>query len=157
LFGTENGDRLPGEPTVDGRSLREPYDVANEDRAQSGRPQADEREERERVEGPTHMVEQVIAATVDHPGLEDRVIEARSADDLLRGPFGFMVGRPAFRTSAQEAEVHNLGHTRRARRVDDGTSATDVHTLVRLRSDLPVDPGKVGDGVAASPVSGRPR
>src|SRR5205809_3401398 len=134
---------------VDGRSLCEPHEVANEDRAQSGRPKADEREERERVQGPTHVIEQVIASTVDHPGLEDRVIEARRADDLLRGPFGFVVGRAAFWTSAQEAEVHNLGHARRARRVDDGTGATDVHTLVRLRSDLPVDPGKMRDRVAA--------
>src|SRR5207244_6039571 len=126
LLRTENGDRPPGEPMVDGRSLCEPHDVANEDRAQSGRPKADEREERERVEGPTHVIEQVIASTVDHPGLEDRVIEARRADDLLRGPFGYVVGRPAIRTSAQEAQVDHLADACRARRLDDGTGATDV-------------------------------
>src|SRR5205809_7728685 len=109
---------------VDGRSLCEPHEVANEDRAQSGRPKADEREERERVEGPTHVIEQVIASTVDHPGLEDRVTDARCADDLLRGPLGFVVGSAAFRTSAQEAEVHNLAHPRRTRRLDDGTGST---------------------------------
>ena len=94
------------------------------------------------------MIQQVIASAVDHAGFEDRVIEAGPAHGLLGRPFGFVVGRPASRASPQEAQVHDLAHTRRACRTHDRRGATDVHPFVRLRSELAVYPREVRDRFA---------
>src|SRR5213078_2027536 len=72
LLRAEDGDRLAREPAVDDGRSGDPNDVADEDRPESRRPQADEREERERVQGAAHMIEKMVASPVDHAGLEDR-------------------------------------------------------------------------------------
>ena len=67
LLWSEYRDRPPRKPRIDEGGLSDPYHVANEDRSESRRAQADEREERKRVEGPAHVIEQMIASAVDDP------------------------------------------------------------------------------------------
>ena len=57
--------------------LEDPCDIVDGDRPDGSVSQADQAEDRERVEGVAQVVEHVVAAPVDDAGLEDRVGQAR--------------------------------------------------------------------------------
>ena len=120
----------------------------------SGRPHrsrahADEWKDRERKEATRQVLEQVIAVPEQHAGLEDRVVEAGRAHDLLGRPLGFVVRAAAARPRAEEAHVHQFSHTGAARRRDHRRGPGDVDARVGLSADLPVDAGAMRDGRAA--------
>jgi hypothetical protein len=95
------------------------------------------------------MVQHVIAPAVDHARLQDRVIEAAAADDLLGRPLGLVVRRTAVGSRPQEAEQDDLRNARAARSLDDMARALDVDTAIGLRAELAIDAGAVRDGVAS--------
>ena len=85
--GPEDRDRAVRQPLVAERGgLEEPRDVVDGDRADGAVAQAHEPEDRERVEGAAQVVEHVVAAPVDHAGLEDRVGQAGGRGRAPRRP-----------------------------------------------------------------------
>ena len=94
------------------------------------------------------MVEQMVATAVDHPRLQDRVIDPGSAHELLGGPLRLVIRRAACGSGPQEAQVDNLGSSGGSRRVDDRAGSLDEHALVGLGADLAVDAREVRDRIA---------
>ena len=90
----------------------------------------------------------MVAAAVDHAGLEDRVVEARVADQLLGRPLRLVVRRSAVGPRPQEAQHDDLAHPGPLRRLDHVRGALDVHPLVGLVADLAVDARAVRDDLA---------
>src|SRR6478735_1392805 len=70
-------------------------------------------------------------------------------DQFLSGPLRLVVGGAAVRPSPQEADHDDASDSRPARSLHDRPRAVDVDALKALVADLPVDPGAVGDDLAA--------
>ena len=156
LLRSEDRDRRVGQARIaERRRLEDPCDVVDGDRPDRSIPQADEAEDRERVEGVAQVVEHVVAAPVDDAGLEDRVGQARGTDELLGGPLRAVVGRRAVRAGAQEAQHHDPRNAGRPCRLDDRGRATDVDRLVRLGAELSIDARAVDDRLATTERGGQ--
>src|SRR5262249_35757622 len=100
------------------------------------------------MEGAAQVFEHVVAATVDDAGLDDRVVEPGSPDDLLGFPLRFVIARAASRAGAQEAQEDDFRNVVALRGFDHATRPFDVNARVGLSSDLPVDSGTVRHGGA---------
>jgi hypothetical protein len=90
--------RLSSQSSIDEPRCDDIDKVANSQRTDATRSHA--HKHRERAERSRQVVEHVVAATKDHPGLQYRPLEVGGADDFLRGPFGFVVRRAAIRPSS---------------------------------------------------------
>src|ERR1700721_494443 len=95
------------------------------------------------------MVEHVVAASVDHAGLYDRVVEARVADDLFGGRLRLVIRRAAIRTRAQKTHQRNPAHTGAFRRFHHIARSFDVNFRVGLFAEFAIDAGAVGDGITS--------
>src|SRR5437879_13119783 len=155
LLRPEHGDGTSREPRVGHRGSSEPDDVGDIDRPEARWSQTDQRKDRERVERSAHVVEQVVAAAIDHARLQDGVIDPGSAHELLGGPLRLVIWRAARGSSAQEAQVADLARSARSRGVADRALAAHVHALVRLGAYLAVDAREVRDRVAPSERSAK--
>ena len=145
----------PRTATVESASAHHPAlppggSVRRRRRRPAGRsiPQADQTEDRERVEGVAQVVEHVVAASIDDAGLEDRVGQARGTDEFFGRPLRAVVGRRPVRAGAQEAQHHDPRDARGPYRLDDRGRATDVDRLVRLGAELSIDARAVDDRLA---------
>jgi hypothetical protein len=86
---------------------------------------------------------------VDNARFEHRVVESRSAHDLLGRELRLVIAGAAARASAQEADQHDLLDTGAPGSVHDVLRALHVDARVGLGADLTVDAGAVRHSVAA--------
>ena len=100
------------------------------------------------MKGMAEVIQHVVTPPVDHPRLEDRVIEPRVPDDLLGLPLRLMIGRAALGPRPEEAEEDELRHSRLPRGLDDLSRSLDVDPSIGLPPGLPIDPRAVGDRAA---------
>ena len=155
LLGTRDGDGLPRQAPVDQRGAEERDEVLDGERAHGLFPEADKAEDREGVKRVAEVVEHVVAAAVDHAGLEDRVVEAGGAHDFLRGELRFMVAGAAGRAGAQEAHEGDLARAGAAGGIDHALRPADMDAVVRLRAALEIDAGAMRDRIAAGQRGGQ--
>jgi hypothetical protein len=140
---TVDPDRAP----IDERRDEDLHSVGHSKWSNTSR--ADPEEDREGAESMAQMVEHVIASPEHHPGLEDRPLTARCADNLLGRPLRLVIGRATVRPRTQEAEQRNPTHARLLSSEHLVGGAAHVDDLVALGADLAIDTGAVGHRLAA--------
>jgi hypothetical protein len=91
------------------------------------------------VQRVAQVIEHVVAASVNHAGFENRIVEPRIAHHFFRGPFRLVVPRAAFRARTQKTEQRELPDAGSARGLDNVARSVDVDALVRLGANFAVD------------------
>src|SRR5262245_45694997 len=91
------------------------------------------------------VIEHVIAETVNHPGLDDCVVESGVAHDLFRFPLRLVIRRTAVCSRTQETNQHDLLNTSGFSRIDNVAGSFDVYALIGLISNLTIDAGTMSD------------
>ena len=91
----------------------------------------------------------MISATVDHTCFEDGIVKTRTADNLLCGPFGFVIRRATVGASTQKTHQCNFANSSLTGCFEYILGSFDVYSLIRLLANLPIDASAVGHGIAS--------
>ena len=148
LLGTDDSDGGIRDAAL-GRRDQHLDEVSDRDRANRALAESDRPEHGPSPYRARHVVDHVIAGSVDHRGLEDGVVDTRLPDQLLGGPLGLVVAGPAVGPRTQEAHHHDPLHAGVPCGLDHGARPLDVHALEGLLPDLAVDPRRVNDHLAS--------
>lgn len=157
LVGSEDCDRLAGKPTVNERCSSNTGDVIDGHGTNWAVAHADQRKNREGIQRVAEVIEHVVAAAIDDPGLENRVLQTRRSNDFLGRVLGLVIAGAAFRSCPQEAQEQDPPNACRLGRLDNMSSAINVDGAIRLAAQLPVDPGAMRDGITSCKRRGQRR